>query len=435
MRMIDLIERKKRGGALSEKEIRYFIKGFTSGEIPDYQAAALLMAICFTGMTDQEIAWMTDAMACSGDRVDLSSIPGIKVDKHSTGGIGDKTTLILAPLVAACGVPVAKMSGRGLGYTGGTVDKLEAIPGFCTEMDQEAFLETVKKIGVCVVGQSGNLAPADKKLYALRDVTATVDSIPLIAASVMSKKIAAGADAIVLDVKCGSGAFMKTAQDASHLAREMVAIGRACGRRMAAVITNMDVPLGHCIGNGLEVAEAIAVLKGEGPDDLREVCLALASQMLSLARKGSPEDCRTMAKKALDSGAALEKFRQMCIAQKGDHTILERPQSLYEKAAVYELAAPQDGWIRQMDAEACGRASMLLGAGRETKDSAIDPAAGIVLCRKTSEAVRKGEVLARLYTNRPDRLEQARRILLESYAFAAEKPDDIPLIYDVILEK
>lgn len=433
--MIDLIERKKRGGALCEKEIRYFIDGFTGSEIPDYQAAALLMAICFTGMTDQEIAWMTDAMACSGDQVDLSDIPGIKVDKHSTGGVGDKTTLILAPLVAACGVPVAKMSGRGLGHTGGTVDKLEAIPGFHTSVDRKTFLETVQKIGVCIAGQSGNLAPADKKLYALRDVTATVDSIPLIAASVMSKKIAAGADAIVLDVKCGSGAFMKTAEDASRLARKMVDIGRACGRRMSAVITNMDVPLGHCIGNGLEVMEAIAVLSGKGPDDLRNVCLELAAQMLLLAKKGNWEACLSMAKKALASGAAWGKFRQMCAAQGGDAAVLDQPQKLYEKAQVYELTAPQDGWVERMDAERCGRASMLLGAGRETKDSVIDPAAGIVLCRKTGEAVQKGQTLAWLYTNRPDQLEQACRTLLESYVFSAKKPTEIPLIYDRILEK
>lgn len=435
MRMIDLIERKKRAGQLREEEIRYFIREFTAGTIPDYQAAALLMAICFTGMTEQETAWMTDAMARSGDQVDLSSVPGVKVDKHSTGGVGDKTTLILAPLVASCGVPVAKMSGRGLGHTGGTVDKLEAIPGFRTFLDRETFLKNVREIGVCVAGQSGNLAPADKKLYALRDVTATVDSIPLIAASVMSKKIAAGAQAIVLDVKCGSGAFMKTAQDASCLAREMVKIGQACGRRMAAVITNMDVPLGRCVGNGIEVAEAIAVLKGNGPDDLRSVCLDLAAQMLSLAQKGSPEECRLIAQKALESGAALEKFEQMIIAQGGDASILNRPQALYEKALEYELSAPQDGWIQRMDAESCGRASMLLGAGRETKDSVIDPAAGIFLCKKTGESVHKGELLARLYTNRPDRLEQACETLRESYVFSAEKPAKIPLIYDVILDQ
>ena len=327
------------------------------------------------------------------------------------------------------------MSGRGLGHTGGTVDKLEAIPGFHTSVSRKTFLETVQKIGVCIAGQSGNLAPADKKLYALRDVTATVDSIPLIAASVMSKKIAAGADAIVLDVKCGSGAFMKTAEDASRLAREMVDIGRACGRRMSAVITNMDVPLGHCIGNGLEVAEAIAVLSGKGPDDLRNVCLELAAQMLLLAKKGNWEACLSMAKKALASGAAWGKFRQMCAAQGGDAAVLDQPHKLYEKAQVYELTAPQDGWVERMDAERCGRASMLLGAGRETKDSVIDPAAGIVLCRKTGEAVQKGQTLAWLYTNRPDQLEQARRTLLESYVFSAKKPAEIPLIYDRILEK
>ncbi len=433
MRMIDLIERKKRGKELREEEIRYFIEGFTDGRIPDYQAAAFLMAVCFTGMTDREIAWMTDAMARSGDQVDLSSIPGVKVDKHSTGGVGDKTTLILAPLVAACGVPVAKMSGRGLGHTGGTVDKLEAIPGFCTAMNRADFLRTVRETGACVVGQSGNLTPADKKLYALRDVTGTVDSVPLIAASVMSKKIAAGADAIVLDVKYGGGAFMKTAQDAVQLAGKMVEIGRACGRKMAAVITNMNVPLGNCIGNGLEVAEAIEVLEGRGPDDLREVCLVLAAQMLFLAGKGEVDICRQMAQKALDSGSALEKFRQMCAAQGGDPTIFQRPEILYEKAKVYELAAPWDGWIQEMDAEACGRASMLLGAGRETADSVIDPAAGIVLCCKTGDPVKEGETIARLYTNRPDRLEQAKKELLESYRIAGEKPDAVLLVHEVIL--
>ena len=433
MRMIDLIERKKRGRELSEEELCYFIEGFTDGKIPDYQAAAFLMAVCFTGMTDQEIAWMTGAMARSGEQVDLSSIPGIKVDKHSTGGVGDKTTLILAPLVAACGVPVAKMSGRGLGHTGGTVDKLEAIPGFCTVMDRADFLRTVRETGVCVVGQSGNLAPADKKLYALRDVTGTVDSIPLIAASVMSKKIAAGADAIVLDVKYGGGAFMKTPQDAVRLAQKMVEIGGACGRRMAAVITNMDVPLGHCIGNGLEVAEAIEVLQGKGPADLREVCLVLAAQMLSLAGKGPADRCRQMAEEALDGSTALEKFRQMCAAQGGSPAIFTRPESLYEKAEVYELAAPWSGYVRRMDAEGCGRASMLLGAGRETAASVIDPAAGIVLCRKTGDGVKAGEILARLYTNRSDRVEEAKRKLLESYVIGEEKTAAVPLVYEIIL--
>ena len=433
MRMIDLIEKKKRGMALTKAEIDYFIDGYTAGQIPDYQAAALLMAICFTGMRHEETAWMTDAMVRSGDQVDLSSIPGVKVDKHSTGGIGDKTTLILAPLVAACGVPVAKMSGRGLGYTGGTVDKLESIPGFRTDLDRDAFLDTVKRIGVCVVGQSGHLALADKKLYALRDVTGTVDSIPLIAASIMSKKIAAGADGIVLDVKCGSGAFMKTPEDAVRLAREMVAIGQACGRKMAAVITNMDLPLGYSIGNGLEVAEAIDLLKGAGPADLREVCLVLAAQMLSLAGKGTLQACRDMAAAALDSGAALEKFVQMCRAQGGDPAVVEHPQTLYAGAVSDTLQAPADGWICRMDAQACGKASMLLGAGRETKESAIDPAAGIVLACKTGDRVQKGQVLARLYTNQPDQMADAKQVLLDAYTLSDQKPQLPPLVYDTIL--
>ena len=390
MRMIDLIEKKKAGKALSEEELRWLIAGVTDGSLPDYQLSAFLMAVIFRGMTHQETAWMTDAMAKSGDQVDLSSIDGIKVDKHSTGGVGDKTTLILAPIAAACGAPVAKMSGRGLGHTGGTVDKLEAIPGYQTSLDRETFLENVRRHGICVVGQSGNLAPADKKLYALRDVTGTVDSIPLIAASIMSKKIAAGADGIVLDVKCGSGAFMKTPEDAATLAREMVEIGWACGRKMAAVITNMDIPLGNFVGNGLEVAEAVAVLRGQGPEDLKEVCLTLVSQMLTLAGKGTEEECRILAEKAIADGSAFQKLKEMVKAQGGDDSVLEHPECLYEKAQVFAVKAPAGGWVQKMDAEGIGRASMLLGAGREPKEDLIDPAAGIVLLKKTGQPVREG---------------------------------------------
>ncbi|MBQ1237814.1 MAG: pyrimidine-nucleoside phosphorylase [Oscillospiraceae bacterium] len=432
MRMIDLIEKKKAGKALSEEELRWLIAGVTDGTLPDYQLSAFLMAVIFRGMTHQETAWMTDAMAKSGDQVDLSSIDGIKVDKHSTGGVGDKTTLILAPIAAACGAPVAKMSGRGLGHTGGTVDKLEAIPGYQTSLDRETFLENVRRHGICVVGQSGNLAPADKKLYALRDVTGTVDSIPLIAASIMSKKIAAGADGIVLDVKCGSGAFMKTPEDAATLAREMVEIGRACGRKMAAVITNMDIPLGNFVGNGLEVAEAVAVLRGQGPEDLKEVCLALVSQMLTLAGKGTEEECRILAEKAIADGSAFQKLKEMVKAQGGDDSVLEHPECLYEKAQVFAVKAPAGGWVQKMDAEGIGRASMLLGAGRETKEDLIDPAAGVVLLKKTGQPVREGETLAKLYTNRPDRVKEAEKTLLESCVIGEKAPEKLPLVFDLI---
>ena len=432
MRMIDLIEKKKAGKALSEEELRWLIAGVTDGSLPDYQLSAFLMAVIFRGMTHQETAWMTDAMAKSGDQVDLSSIDGIKVDKHSTGGVGDKTTLILAPIAAACGAPVAKMSGRGLGHTGGTVDKLEAIPGYQTSLDRETFLENVRRHGICVVGQSGNLAPADKKLYALRDVTGTVDSIPLIAASIMSKKIAAGADGIVLDVKCGSGAFMKTPEDAATLAREMVEIGRACGRKMAAVITNMDIPLGNFVGNGLEVAEAVAVLRGQGPEDLKEVCLTLVSQMLALAGKGTEEECRILAEKAIADGSAFQKLKEMVKAQGGDDSVLEHPECLYEKAQVFAVKAPAGGWVQKMDAEGIGRASMLLGAGRETKEDLIDPAAGIVLLKKTGQPVREGETLAKLYTNRPDRVKEAEKTLLESCVIGEKAPEKLPLVFDLI---
>ncbi len=432
MRMIDLIEKKKAGKALSEEELRWLIAGVTDGSLPDYQLSAFLMAVIFRGMTHQETAWMTDAMAKSGDQVDLSSIDGIKVDKHSTGGVGDKTTLILAPIAAACGAPVAKMSGRGLGHTGGTVDKLEAIPGYQTSLDRETFLENVRRHGICVVGQSGNLAPADKKLYALRDVTGTVDSIPLIAASIMSKKIAAGADGIVLDVKCDSGAFMKTPEDAATLAREMVEIGRACGRKMAAVITNMDIPLGNFVGNGLEVAEAVAVLRGQGPEDLKDVCLTLVGQMLTLAGKGTEEECRILAEKAIADGSAFQKLKEMVKAQGGDDSVLEHPECLYEKAQVFAVKAPAGGWVQKMDAEGIGRASMLLGAGRETKEDLIDPAAGVVLLKKTGQPVREGETLAKLYTNRPDRVKEAEKTLLESCVIGEKAPEKLPLVFDLI---
>ena len=428
MRMYDLIQKKKQGKVLSPREIRFVVEGFTDGAIPDYQMSALLMAICLRGMNGEETAALTMAMARSGEMVDLSSLPGVKVDKHSTGGVGDKTTLVVAPLVAACGGVVAKMSGRGLGHTGGTVDKLEAIPGLRTDLSREEFFREVKENGLAVVGQSGNLAPADKKIYALRDVTATVDSIPLIASSIMSKKIAAGADAILLDVKAGSGAFMKDLDSAIALAGEMVAIGEAVGRRTVALVTDMDRPLGRAVGNALEVAEAAETLRGKGPRDLTQVCLRLASEMLQLAGKGTAEETAALVRQALDSGAAFQKLKGMVAAQGGDGSVLEDPRRFPPAAAVGEIAAPRDGWITAMDTEQVGIASMLLGAGRERKDSAIDPAAGILLLKKTGDRVEAGEPIARLFAADEGRLRQGADCCRQAVRIGGEPPAPQPLV-------
>ncbi|MQL52068.1 pyrimidine-nucleoside phosphorylase, partial [Desulfofundulus thermobenzoicus] len=383
MRMYDIILKKRRGHELATEEINFFVQGYTAGRIPDCQAAALLMAVFFQGLTARETADLTLAMAGSGDRMDLSAIPGPKVDKHSTGGVGDKTTLVLAPLVAAAGVPVAKMSGRGLGHTGGTADKLEAIPGFKVNLSPEDFIRQIRENGLAVVTQTGNLVPADKKLYALRDATATVDSIPLIASSVMSKKIAAGAGAVVLDVKAGSGAFMRSVEDALALARTMVAIGHQVGLRTVAVISDMDQPLGLAVGNALEVREAVETLAGKGPADLRELCLVLGSHMLVLAGAvDGVEQGREKLADLLDRGQALAKFREMIRAQGGDPRVVENPALLPAAREQEPVRAGQEGYVTAIQAEGIGRAAMLLGAGRRTKEDAIDPAVGVVLHKK-----------------------------------------------------
>ena len=428
MRMYDIILKKRNGGELSPQEIGFFTQGYTKGEIPDYQAAALMMAVYFRGMTAPETACLTMAMARSGDQVDLSALPGVKVDKHSTGGVGDKTTLITGPVAAACGVTVAKMSGRGLGHTGGTVDKLESIPGLKTAMSREQFMEQARRVGLCVAGQSGNLTPADKKLYALRDVTATVDSMPLIAASIMSKKIAAGADAIVLDVKTGAGAFMKTEEDALALAREMVSIGGQVGRRVTALITDMDTPLGACIGNSLEVMEAVQVLRSEGPEDLKTVSLELAANMLYLAGKGEMDVCRREAARAISSGRAAEKLAEMVTAQGGDARVLEDFERFPRAACCREVCAKQSGYLAGVDAEACGMAAVVLGAGRETKDDAVDYSAGIVMLKQRGERVERGEPLARLYASGRERLEEGQKRYLQAIRISDEKPGAKKLI-------
>ena len=432
MRMYDLIQKKKVGGELTPEEIRFLVDGYTAGRIPDEQMSAFAMAVYFRSMTAAETAALTDAMAHSGDMVDLSRFGTLSADKHSTGGVGDKTTLIVAPLAAALGCRVAKMSGRGLGHTGGTVDKLESIPGFRTVLEPEEFLSQVEKIGVAVVGQSGHLAPADKKLYALRDVTATVDSLPLIASSIMSKKLAAGAHSIVLDVKFGSGAFMKTLTDASALARAMVDIGRACGRNMTAVLTDMDRPLGYAIGNALEVAEAVEVLRGGGPQDLRAVSLELAAQMASLALGLSEEEARRRAEAALDGGAAWETFLRFVAAQGGDTAAVEDTARLPRAALTVPVTASADGFVAHMDTEAVGGAAVVLGAGRERKEDAIDPAAGIVLVKKPGDAVRAGETLAVLHTDDARRAADGEAAFRAAVTIGPEAPPASPLIAQIL---
>lgn len=434
MRMYDLIETKKRGGALTKDEIAYMVRGFVDGGIPDYQMSAMLMAIYFQGMNDQEITYLTLEMAHSGDMVDLSPIEGIKVDKHSTGGVGDKTTLVAGPMVASLGVKVAKMSGRGLGHTGGTVDKLESIPGFKTAIPREEFFDIVNRNGIAVIGQSGNMVPADKKLYALRDVTATVDSIPLIASSIMSKKLAAGSDSIVLDVKTGSGAFMKTLEESISLAQKMVSIGCLAGRRCCALITNMDIPLGYAIGNSLEMTEAIRTLKGEGPEDLTRVCLELAANMLHMAGKGTVEECRGMAEESIHDGSALKCLASMVKAQGGDESFIWRPEQFESPSCAYEVKAQEEGYISHMDTEGIGIASVLLGAGRNTKEDAIDYGAGIILKKKYGEKVMPGDVLAVLYADSQERIQAGADKFLSSCTISQDAPGPETLIYARVSE-
>jgi len=433
VRPYDLIRKKRDGGELSREEITFLVDGFVRGDVPDYQVSAWLMAVYFRGMTDRETADLTLAMARSGRMLDLSGIPGVKVDKHSSGGVGDKTSLVLVPLVAACGVVVPKMSGRGLGHTGGTLDKLESIPGLRTEVDVDAFLQQVRRVGCAIVGQSPDLVPADKKLYALRDVTATVDSVPLIASSIMSKKIAGGADAIVLDVKTGSGAFMKRLEEARVLAQAMVAIGSALGRRTVAVLTDMDQPLGYAVGNALEVREAIETLRGDGPGDLTELCLELGSHMLRLAgRVRGPEEGRDTLREAVRSGAGLRKFAEMVAAQGGDPAVADRPDRLPAAPVVLDVQSPEDGYVEAVDAEAVGRVSMGLGAGRVRKEDTVDPAVGVVVEAKKGSRVHRGDVLAHVHARTEEAAQAAARALLQAYRLGPTPPAPRPLVHALV---
>jgi pyrimidine-nucleoside phosphorylase len=434
MRMVDVIEKKRDGHELSTEEIQFFIDGYTAGTIPDYQVSALTMAIFFQGMTEKERADLTMAMVKSGDQIDLSAIEGVKVDKHSTGGVGDTTTLVLGPLVAALGVPVAKMSGRGLGHTGGTIDKLEAVEGFHVEIDNEEFINLVNKNKIAVIGQSGNLTPADKKLYSLRDVTATVDSIPLIASSIMSKKIAAGADAIVLDVKTGAGAFMKTLDDSRELAKAMVRIGNNVGRRTMAVISDMSQPLGYAIGNALEVKEAIDTLKGEGPEDLTELCLTLGSHMVFLAGKAeSLGEARSMLEEVINNGSALETFKVFLSSQGGDASVVDDPSKLPQAKYTFELEAKEAGYVSEIVADEVGTAAMLLGAGRATKESEIDLAVGLMLRKKIGDKVEKGDSLLTIYSNFED-VNEVKEMLYENIKISGEHVNAPILVHEEITE-
>jgi len=431
--MVDIIAKKRDNEALTKEEIDFFVEGYTNDEIPDYQVSSIMMAIFFNDMNDEERANLTMAMVASGDQIDLSEIDGVKVDKHSTGGVGDTTTLVLAPLVAALDVPVAKMSGRGLGHTGGTIDKLEAVDGFHVEITEQEFIDIVNRDKVAVIGQSGNLTPADKKLYALRDVTATVNSIPLIASSIMSKKIAAGADAIVLDVKVGDGAFMKTTEDATELASAMVSIGNNVGRNTMAIISSMEEPLGRAIGNALEVKEAIETLKGEGPEDLTELSLELGSQMVVLGGKADTlEEARTKLQGVIDDGSALEKFKVFLKNQGGDASMVEDPGKLPQAKYTFEVEAAQSGFVEKIGSEAMGVASSMLGAGRQTKDDVIDLAVGLMLNKKVGDIVETGESLVTIYSNTED-VEGVKQKILENYHIGANE-SDIELIRKVITE-
>lgn len=433
MRMYDLILKKKQGGELSTDEIRYMIEGFTEGSIPDYQMSAMTMAICFRGMTPRETVDLTLAMRDSGDVLDLSGIKGVKVDKHSTGGVGDKTSLALTPIIAALGVPVAKMSGRGLGHTGGTIDKLECFDGFTTALSEEQFAGNVNTIGIAIAGQTANLAPADKKLYALRDVTATVDQMSLIASSIMSKKLASGSDAIVLDVKTGNGAFMKKLEDSRALAKEMVSIGTMAGKKTVAVITDMDQPLGRAVGNSLEVREAIDTLRGEGPADFKEVVFALGSQMLMLAGRAADEkEARALMEGVIEDGSALDKFAQFVRAQGGDAAPVYDTSLLPVAGKTLEVTAKESGYVHRILAEDIGIACMTLGGGRETKESAIDLSIGIILEKKNGDAVSDGEVLATIYGNDDAKMQAAYEKIAHAYEIAKEPAAFVPVVREYI---
>lgn len=431
MTIYDIIEKKRDKHKLNKEEIEYFVKNYTEGNIPDYQASALIMAIFLNGMDNEELVDLTIAMANSGEKLDLSSINGVTVDKHSTGGVGDKTTLIVAPIVAALGCKVAKMSGKGLGFTGGTADKLEAIDGYQINIDKERFINQVNDIGISLISQSGNLTPADKKIYALRDVTATVESIPLIASSIMSKKIAAGSECIVLDVKMGNGAFMKTLDDARKLAKTMVDIGKMAGRKTIALISNMDVPLGNAIGNSLEVIEAIEVLKGKGEKNLSEICKYLASYMYLLCSGKEYDECEKAVLEVIENGKAFEKLKELVKAQGGNVKLIENPELFKKSKYIIDVVADKEGYITQMDTEKIGKVSVRLGAGRMEKDDKIDYSAGIILTKKTGDFVKKGDIIAKLHTSKED-IEDVKELYIDAIKISLENNMDYKLIYDII---
>lgn len=433
MRMYDLIMKKRNGGVLTEEEIRFMVEGYTAGSIPDYQMAAMMMAVYFVGMNEEETLHLTMAMAESGEMLDLSAIDGIKADKHSTGGVGDKTSLALTPMVAACGVKIAKMSGRGLGHTGGTIDKLESFEGFSTEISTQQFINNVNKYGIAIMGQTKDLAPADKLLYALRDVTATVDNMSLIASSIMSKKLASGADVIVLDVKTGSGAFMKQEEDAFDLAKEMVTIGKNAGRKMMAVISDMDQPLGNAVGNALEVKEAIATLKGEGPEDFVRVCMTLGSCMLILSGIAQTmEQAEEMLFGVIKDGSALSKLADFVEAQGGNREMVLHPELLPEASIITPLAAPSTGYIEKIICDEVGICSLILGGGRETKESSIDLSVGIVLEKKTGDYVTKGETIAWIHANDEEKRQACEERLLKAYRIGAQKKEAASVIRGIL---